>query len=88
MYLGKKSEKSRGHEAVFEPRFIRLKEGEHEELCGEKVCKNMPIILISACLLRNNQTCDESCDLSDLLTELQLKRFTIKGYRLLLIVDF
>ena len=73
---------------MFEPCFIRLKEGEHEGLCGEKVCKNIAIILISACLLRNNQTSDESCDLSDLLTELQLKRFTIKGYRLLLIVDF
>lgn len=71
-----------------EPRFIRLKEGEHEGLCGEKVCENVAITLISACLLRNNQTCDESCDLSDPLTELQLKRFAMKGYGLLLTVDF
>lgn len=73
---------------MFEPHFTRLKDGEREGLCGEKVSKNIAIILISACLLRNNQTCDDSCDLSDLLTELQLKRFTIKGYRLLLVVDF
>lgn len=76
--------KQKGHKAVFEPRFIRLKE-EHEGSASEKVCKNIAIILISACLLRNNQTCDESCDLSDLLTELQLKGFTMKGYGLLLI---
>lgn len=73
---------------MFEPLFIRLKEGHHEWLCGEKLCKNTAIILISSYLLRNNQTCDEPCDLSDLSAELQLKRFTVKGYRLLLIVDF
>lgn len=65
-----------------------LEEGHREGLCGEKVWKNTAITLIAACLSRNNQTCDESCDLSDLLTELQLKRFTIKGCRLLLLVDF
>lgn len=73
---------------MFEPLFIRLRGGEHECLYGEKVCKNIAIILISSYLLRNNQTCDEPCDLSDLSTELHLERFTVKGYRLLLIVDF
>lgn len=63
--LGKDSRET-GHKAVFEPCYISLKEGEQEGLCGEKVCENIAIILISACLLRNNQTCDESFDLSDL----------------------
>jgi len=76
------------HEAMFELCRVSLEEGESEGLCSEKICKNIAITLISACLLRNNQTCDESFDLSDLLTELQLKRFTVKSCMLLLIVDF
>jgi len=91
------------NETAHLPRKGQWKKGEDAKLCLSRVSSGWrkesvsgsaarrsvktAIMLISGCLLRNNQTCAESCDLSDPLTELQLKRFTIKGCFLLLIFN-
>lgn len=72
---------------MFESLLIRGKEGDHEWFCGEKVYKNShyPYFILP---FEKYQTFDEPRDLSEVSAELQLKRLTVKGYRLLLIADF